>query len=482
MKRQYLLFLVIVLAVLMAGCGRSSTENTTPTPSPRPTEPLPTIKVYKPDQETSQTVTWMYNSFAAYFGGLKEQTAREINRILYERGLDCQIVFVDGGMVDNLPQWEEQIDLYEKNQAETFGHPDILFTGIGVSNAATGGSFLESRMVPLENLIYSAEGKELRDFYTKNEWKQVSLDGKIYTVPRAVYYSGEDENYNSMYNAVGLGLFLSVKEEYAGYFDGFDGTYESLRAIYNAIGNNDLHIVISGFDMDFLYGLLGYSVFYEFPYREDTKTVFSITETEELPFLLMSLYSDMSSGILVAEFERRDMTEDVLAYIYNKVELPREGYREYLLAPTIPAFNANCQYGISATSTQKELAFKILSLCSTDPEILELLYPGLQRETIERRTELLSIIPDSDLAGILLPQTDKKYESLTNSSDKEHLRMDLAYLQMINDRVVETPDGPALNPWWSIESEWKTFSEHAKRYSGLCETVNREIRDWLNGK
>ena len=484
MRRHCLLLIIVVLfAVLAAGCGETASENKTPTPSPWPTEPLPTIKVYEPVYETSNKVVWMYNFFSKFFGGLNEKTGREINRILYERGLDCQIVFVDGGMVDgDQSRWEEQIEKYEKGQGATYGPIDILFTGIGGSNeAAEKGSFLKNRMAPLNDLLGSDEGKVLCEFYTQDEWMQVSLDGKTYCVPLAAYYSGEDEEYNDLYNSVGHGLFLSVREEYAEFFDGFDGTYASLRAIYNAIGDSSLHIMISGFDADIMYGLLGYSTMYDFPYRVDTGTAFDITKTDELPFLLMQLYDDMSSGILFPEFWQQKMSGEVLAYIHRNAQIPPEGYREYLLVKSIPAFRTNCLYGISAASAQKELAFRILSLCLTDPEILGLLYPGLQEETIERRTELLSGTTESELAGILLPKTDEKYRDLSNSSDEDHLRLDMAYMQMVNGMFKKT-ESKALDPRWNIEEEWKKYKEQAERYSGVCDIINQEVQDWLSGK
>ncbi|MBP5354456.1 MAG: hypothetical protein J6Y67_04895 [Lachnospiraceae bacterium] len=467
---------IVVLCAMVAGCGKKPTDNTTVTPRPR--EPLPKIEVFKPEHETSRTVTWMFDYFSGAFGGIKEETAKEINRILYERGLDCQIVFVNAGMVDETPALGEQMDIYEKDLSGTYGHLDIVCSGLGNGVDTKGKvAFLEERMIPLNDRINSADGQTLREFFTENEWKQAAYKGNIYVVPTSACYSGEDENYNDLYDAVGLGVFLSVREEYAEYFNGFDGTYDSLRKIYDTIGNSDLHIVLCGADKDVVYGLMGYSVLYDFPYREDTKTVVDITENDELAFLLMRLSSDKASGILVLEDGMQDMEGDVLAYIHRNVRLPREGYQEYFLGRYIDAFNVNCRYGISTASGQKDLAFEILSLCSTDPEILGLLYPGLQKETVVRRKELLSVLPKSDLSGILLLRTEKEYAALYDPTDEDRMSPDQAYTRLIGGMFARQGQSR-----WNIETEWETFKKCVARYSGVCETVNEEVRDWLNGK
>ena len=65
---------IVVLCAMVAGCGKKPTDNTTVTPRPR--EPLPKIEVFKPEHETSRTVTWMFDYFSGAFGGIKEETAK----------------------------------------------------------------------------------------------------------------------------------------------------------------------------------------------------------------------------------------------------------------------------------------------------------------------------------------------------------------------------------------------------------------------
>ncbi len=486
MKRRCLLFMaVLILAASVVACSWEPSGNGTAkevVPS-TPPEPLPTIKVYEPPYQTSRTVTWMFDYFSGAFGGIKEQTAKEINRILYERGLDCQILFVNAGLIDQGSRLEEQMDIYEKGQGRKYGRLDIVCSGSSGYLENGKRSFLERRFAPLNDLIDSAAGKALRDFYTQEEWKQVTLDGTIYVIPAAAYYSGEDENYNMVYNAVCNGLSLSVNENYVKYFDGFDGTYDSLRSIYNTIGDSNLHILIDDFGREVTYGLLGYYDLYDFPYQPKTKTVVDLTKTDELPNLLLQLYNDMATGILVPEYKQETMSGDVLAHIHHAVTLPPEGFREYRLAGLINGLNVNCRYGIAANSGKKDLAFEILTLCSTDPEILGLLYPGLQKETVERRRELLSAIPEDELTGIYLTETGKKYASITSSLEEGEKNHDLAYNQMVSGMFIQTPEDPhALNPRWNIDSVWEIFTEHAGRYSEVYKVLNQEIQDWLSGK
>ena len=111
------------------------------------------------------------------------------------------------------------------------------------------------------------------------------------------------------------------------------------------------------------------------------------------------------------------------------------------------------------------------------------MYPGLQKETVERRKELLSAIPENELTGIHLTETGKKYASITSSLEEGEKNYDLAYNQMVSGMFIQTPEDPhALNPRWNIDSVWEIFTEDAGRYSEVYKVLNQEIQDWLSGK
>ena len=106
---------------------------------------------------------------------------------------------------------------------------------------------------------------------------------------------------------------------------------------------------------------------------------------------MTELYGDLHTGLLVDMSETKDVPGEMLAYIHGRDVAPRKGTLEYPIAGNKYEYNINGKYGISATSTQKELAMQILTVCMTDPEILKLLYPGLTGDLIAKRTEILSM-------------------------------------------------------------------------------------------
>ena len=99
------------------------TPTVAPTAAPSPTQvvtatPTPTPMVYPANNH----ITWA-RPFYGYAPNAEEQL--EINRLLYEKGLDCAVDFVNMGVLT-----EEENNVWLEHQLAAGTVPDILFSGV----------------------------------------------------------------------------------------------------------------------------------------------------------------------------------------------------------------------------------------------------------------------------------------------------------------------------------------------------------------
>ena len=271
------------------------------------------------------------------------------------------------------------------------------------------------------------------------------------------------------------GTYVAVNKSYLDYFADFDGSYISLRRIYDKIGDDNLHIVIDGLPGGAsLYALLGYSALYyeQLPYCDKTNLVVNIVDGSEAKDFLKQLYTDMLSGLVINRQMAGNTSKQVLAHIHGRGSIPQEGFQEFLISSRLYDFNCAGKYGVSVNSTQKELAEQILSVCLSDSEILCQLYPGIDVKTIENRTAILEEQSASRLAGIRLEFTEEQIKRL--SKFENH------YMMIMNDMYLQRGDGSyMLNPDFDVEKEWEKLVKEAGPFNDLCESANEQIQKWL---
>lgn len=471
-KRRWFPILIVVVCLLLCGCRNKQNNNSdTPTSSLTPTsDPSKVInaperdeiEIYPTSYPTSNCVTWALSSFLK----VPKENLAEINRILYERGLDCQIQFVKTGYVTG----DKYAALLEKCNSRT--KLDIASTGY-CSGGEIGVRFLEKYFTPLNDYLNAEDAAALRNMYIENEWEQAEVNGNIYAVPRATYYGYYDGREVS---GVDYGVHISINNDYLEFFSEFDGTYASLKKIYETIGDKDLCVLIDQWDKQVLFGLLGYSCYGQLPYKTEEKRVENIFLTEELPKLLDEMYSDYSSGMLVNGVFAAEMPEKILAEIHISGILPREGFTERLIADTMFESSFALKYGIYVESSQKDLAFRVLSLCLSDPDILCLLNPGAEKEVIKKRTEILLENPKSPLSGMILSVSEEHGKVLSDYDEAFILLMNNLFVQ---PEPLVRPDYFVLNPNWDIDAAWKEFCAKTEHIGEVCDELNGEITTWI---
>lgn len=456
MKRT-LIWLTVLFTICLAvtGCKKGDVKDE--------------VKDEDSQEEDSVTIKWAY----LFYPGIPTENQKEINRILQEKGMDCQISFILPLETDKAAkgpltgtEYASWVDDYEEKYSL-----DIITSGTWPAGVTADIDFVKKHMIPLDSYLKTEDGKALSEQYTEDEWEQVSPDECAYVIPGFVLGTT---------GAYGLdgGVYASINAKYEQFFNDFDGSYSSLRQIYSTIGDENLKIVIQGLPGPReLYGLLGYSMLNcGLPYSEAEKCVVDVTKTEEIPNLLRELYADMEAGILVNQAWTYEEPQDcVLAYIHTNIGTQRDGFSEYPMAPAIYELNLRAKYGISVNSQQKDMAFQVLKTCFTDPDILCLLYPGIEKELILHRMDILSPSGKGNLSGILLTfdvqQTELVQGIVPALTDLVNS------LQCRNENSSESFDY-ALNPVFDSDAEWAKYLESVNGYSDLCSAANQQIREW----
>lgn len=440
MKKSWWMLFILMVVVLLTGCRNKKTDSKT---------------------DTSKTVTWMLNTFPQ----IAPETQDAINRVLLEKGYDFQISFVNDECWTNARyEYVEYLNEFEKENPS-----DIITSYSWPVGDTLQYDFIEKHFVPLDEYLMTDVGQKLKAYFSVNEWKQCSLKGKQYVIPRVIIDDGDE-------GIILDGLFLSVKEEYEPFFVEFDGTYASLKKIYHQIGDDSLRILIDDIGEETLYGLLGCSVLYgHLPFQNKTNTVLSRSENGVLE-LVKELYRDISSGVLVNQSRTDEIPPDVFARIHLGMEGPKDGYKEYLIAPGTFEENCRTRYGVSVKSKHKDLAFEALAVCMTDPDILQLLHAKthMDKSVFENRQELVSVIPECRLAGMELSLSD---ELSTQFSGYFRAFLDFVNSMYLKDESKEWDYKLDLN--WDADRAWKDFLEATPYYQDVCDSINSQIDEWL---
>ncbi|MCR5531697.1 MAG: hypothetical protein K6F26_07600 [Lachnospiraceae bacterium] len=361
MKNQSRIFFLGLLIMLFGLAGTSckqketKREGTLPGETTVVAEPLTELVTPLPEpwENSTHSLRWVL----MFYPTVKEEDRKTINRILYERGIDCRIDFVGIPEAKTGAEYDKWI-ISEANA-------DILTVNIW-ENAAEGFTFAKKNLLPIEDYLKTEEGRLLRDAYSETEWHRIMKGTEIYTVPRRPM-------------PCGLGVYLSYNRKYEDYFASFDGTYDSIKRIYDTIADDDLKLVIDSLSVKMVDALLGWDTvcYGTIPYRRSDRQAVAPAEVIEAEGKLCELlYRDMKTGIIINRAIDSADYDNVLAYIYLGKREASEGYVTITLSPD--AFEANNRmcYGVYRESDQQEMALKVLGICFSNPQIASILNWG----------------------------------------------------------------------------------------------------------
>ena len=468
MKRRHiilnvLLIILLVLTSCYASNPSGSSDSSKPVASSSTSDETVNSKEDLPDDDSRPRIVWAVN-FHAY---ISEDVQVQIQNFLDEKGIDCKIEFT--------PLIMEGGSAYEKwlnGQKEAGTTPDILtgcFWEHGVVDLA---AFVKKELLPLNSYLESEAGKELYDAYAEVEWNRTRVDGVIYSIP---------VRHRSYQNTQGR-IYLCVKDEYKSFFDaGFDGTYVSLRKVRETIPGSPKIAIVPNFGINIASSFFQTQMVLNAPYCWDRNEIVDLTRKKDYKELLLDIYSDYQSGVLVDVGSIEQVDGSVCAYIgYSGAgggyyDIP-EGYTEYVLAPEMYLSSPGAgSYGISAFSGKKDLAFQVLSACYSDPKIASLIFwRTADEDRWNERTRFLktcepsplnNFIPDISQEEFLILQS---YDNDLNALGREF------YLQQSGNNVY------SLNP--NFPDVVEQFFSSPKDYEGILEKVNEQLQDWIDKK
>jgi len=452
MKRKHLLFMGILISMLLSACGKTGNEGPSVTPpaaeptseitgqapditattTPTPTVTLtltpsatstPTPSPVLTPSEKPETIRWVNTVLK---GPNKEEQA-EINRLLQEKGINCEIVFYDykGEFGKDYRTWVD---------TQVGGKLDII-NSQAWSNNTDELEFIRDYMTDLTDYMETEEGQKLYQAYAPMDWDKLRIDGKIYSVQSMTTLS---HRY--------WGVYLSVDDAYLDYFEGFDGTYRDLRRIYDEIGDNSLVLQMDSLETEIIYACLGLQSFRDLPYDDETDRFLSPADLgEDLNGLMDDLYRDIEDGVLKTPFGEETVSEHVLAEIYYGDRPKREGYTDILIQEDFGKKSYWFSYGIGKNSTKKDMAFVVLATCFSDPEISAILRKPIGEDSYwdedydweERMERVADIdITSSPLYGFRFVPPDGKESFYSNEMDRINntLRDNLFYRKSRTER------------------------------------------------
>ena len=388
---------------------------------------------------------------------ISNEARTEINRFLHEKGIECEIEFVDVEGGADYRKWYEQ-----QKQKHTF--PDILAVSPWERGIYDAVEFISSELLPLNDYLHTEEGKKLLDSYCDLEWKQLTIDGNIYTVPKRMRLRPYD-------------MFIYVNDRYKDAFEAsYDGSYESLRKICE---DSEEHPIIACYAIgtSILCPFLGYGSLKNFCFYDmDGEFFYDLSSDNRLKELMKMVHSDMETGLFVSWASSDILSGNVLAYITcDKPDASYAGYTQYVFSPYKFMIDPGA-FGICASSTKQELAFQVLSACFSDPEIASLIgYGEVSVEEWNEETEVIKSHKADKLTGFMpklseneIAQVDRLYDQINTFSSN-----------MISSRDRVTGIG-IVNP--NFPSILEEYFATPKDYGEIYDKINRQLEEWTKQK
>ncbi|MBR5347718.1 MAG: hypothetical protein IK125_00600 [Lachnospiraceae bacterium] len=377
----------------------------------------------------------------------------EIISFLHKNGIDCEIDFVDVEGGETYRTWYEQ-------QKQNGTPPDIMAVAPWQYGIYDAVDFITAEVLPLDDYLKTETGKRLQDSYCDIEWKQVTIDGKIYTVPKRMRQRSYDQY-----------IYVNDRDKNA-FEESFDGSYESLRQICEGstaerpiIGSDSLG---SARLCPFLGFICRNSLFYD----TASKTFDDLCGEDRLKDLLLDVHSDMMTGRFVSWASSDILADDVFAYITDKqLNGSAAGYTRYVLSPYVFTIDSGA-FGVCAFSSKQELALQVLGACFSDPEIASLIgYGEVSVEEWDKETEMIKTYTPDILTGFLPELSKEEIEKL----NRKYLKDVETSGKMITSKDPISGIG-FVNP--NFPEVWENYSADMEDISEIYDKINQQLKEW----
>lgn len=457
MKRRRPFFSVILIILLLMTSCHGSDSSDTSVPLSTSGETSNSIYVSLEDDPRPKLVWAVHGT--AY---ISEEAQAEIQTLLDENGINCRIEFTP--RIDKTNKaYVEWLNEHKKEGTA----PDILSGCFWEHGIVDLVPFLKEELLPLNEYLESDAGKKLYNSYAEVEWDRTAVDGVVYSIPlRQRKYQNTQGKY-----------LLCVKDEYKSFFDAdFDGTYASLKNVLETISGSPKIAVMSSLSMYYVAALLQTQFVFDAPYCCKNNEIVDLTKQEDFKNLLMDIYADYQSGVLIDIATVDQVTGDVCAYFGFSGDgyATSEGFTEYVLAPELYLSSPGAgSYGVSAISEKKDLAFQVLVACYSDPKVASLLFWRMADEDRwNERTQFLKTCVSSPLSDFLPDITPEEFSKLQSYENDLRALINKLYLGQAGSR--------ALNP--NFPDVVDQFFSSPKDYGPILEKVNDQIQGWIDKK
>lgn len=385
---------------------------------------------------------------------IKEDDRKKVNRFLKNKGIDCQVEFVDVRALGvDYKDWLS-------NQKREGNAPDILGPGLWEHGLLDAPGFVADEFMPLDEYLKSEEGQELFNSYSDLEWRRTTVNGEIYSIPERLRDMRENGE-----------IYLYLRDSAAGVFDeNFDGTYDSLRILLEK--NSDDESVIASEDLatGIVLAFLGMQEFYPVAYDPENRSFVDLTRRSEAKEFFRLLYRDIRDGIWVSEITPTSIPDNALCYVSTLKQTSLDGFTERVLSLASFRSRGSGSLGILATSTKKDLAFQVLCACFSDPEMASLLSWGeIDVEGWKERTRYLNTRGPSPITGFIPELTEEEHEIL--------LSYYRDFNNLINRIYIYNNGKPSVNP--DYEDYLDGIFGDPKDYGNIFDKLNGQLKRWF---
>jgi len=315
----------------------------------------------------SKTVVWGISEITQ----MDTETENQINQYLKKKGYDFKVEFKAAQHLASAKEMKEK-------QPEL----DIVQTAARTYYTDSACRLIrEKYFYNLEDYL-SSTGKSLYNSVPPEKWKQVTVDGEIYTVP------------NTFLNEKGIYFAFNSKYISKKSFQEFDGTLQGMEKIVSqvTIKQKNMSVILDGLDDFFLDGLVGGTfdgglylsneekragLWFE---QEDVKEVY-----ETLHRLYSNGYIDKSNTLTGSMNESDNLVANVSTdnYVvcvgsgnYDNSEYYRENTLVYQCKKPIVS-KVSGSIGVVNDSAHKEDALELLKLAYTDQKLANLMNYGI---------------------------------------------------------------------------------------------------------
>lgn len=374
MREGKIVCLLLCLVAFFCGCSRGSA-----------TDGKTVAQTQNDDfSHIKKHVVWYHDEMVT--SGVDANIFAKLNKLLLERGYDFVVDLVTEPSMESYQcqEYQSKLRSYQEDGVQV----DLIFSGWGMVEGMTtyDDAVQDGLLLPLNDFFADAEeGKRLWEAFPENVWNMLERDGQVYGVCNTGWYG---EYYSATLNRELLETYqVQPPEEFS--FSAYLETIKKVKEKANAEGKEVFPLYLTA---DAVYSYLGYYKVGEFWLKkaEDGRVAYVNPYADEAArevFEVLAKYHEAFGGYGTIETYWTSLRADnqVASFVGTLPNFSCENRNIYYPAYTYEPDRTyyampiqNIIHGISSWATYPEEAKTLLTLISTDEEVANLLYYGME--------------------------------------------------------------------------------------------------------